>query len=678
MRSGHSPHVSSGSTDVHIAQLEPDKTHVRVVAAHLDGQRVDPGYVYALPGTPCETVLQHAHQCYSERVQQLFPFDQDLVTLQAQGYIGEPILDTTGAVLGLIVLVSRQPIDDSQVIVAGLRILAARTGNELIRQQAELEQKRAENLAARFDRIIDSALNEIYIFDATTLKFIGANRGACRNLGYNFEELQRITPVDIKPDHTPEQFEELIQPLRSGARETLVFETRHQRKNGSCYDAEVHLQLLRNEVPPVFVAIIQDITERKHSAAELERHRNNLEAQVMARTVELVEAKVAAEAANRAKSTFLANMSHELRTPMNAIMGMASLLLRDATDTKLRNQIGKIDLASKHLLAVINDILDLSKIEADRMVLEQTDFQFGGVLEHLASLAGHRASDKGLRFTIDLPPELARLNLSGDLLRIGQVLLNLASNAIKFTERGSVTVTVRRTDADAGIIGLHFEITDTGIGISPVVQQRLFTAFEQADNSMTRTYGGTGLGLAISKRLVQLMGGEIGVRSTPGQGSTFWFDISLPLAAGAVLPALTFATDEIESRIRTRFPGARILLAEDEPINREVSLCLLDAVGLQVDVAQDGAEALALARQQRYALILMDMQMPNLNGVDATRKIRADSLNRATPILAMTANAFEEDRKICLAVGMNDHLPKPVDPPVLFETLLKWLDKPQG
>ncbi|MBS3936862.1 MAG: response regulator, partial [Sulfuritalea sp.] len=234
---------------------------------------------------------------------------------------------------------------------------------------------------------------------------------------------------------------------------------------------------------------------------------------------------------------------------------------------------------------------------------------------------------------------------------------------------------VRRVPAAPEVARLVFEVIDTGIGIAPEAQARLFNAFEQADSSTTRSYGGTGLGLAISQRLVGLMGGTIEVESAPGRGSTFRFEIALPLAAQAAAPAPTDDVEAIERRIRAHFPGARVLLAEDEPINREVSLCLLEAVGLQVDVAPDGAAALELARRQRYALILLDLQMPVLNGIDAAKAIRADSSNRATPILAMTANVFEEDRQACLEAGMDDHLPKPIDPDVLFATLLRWLER---
>ena len=426
-----------------------------------------------------------------------------------------------------------------------------------------------------------------------------------------------------------------------------------------------------------YIGFCVDITQEKQTAAELERHRHHLEALVDERTLSLSIAKEAAEAANRAKSTFLANMSHELRTPMNAIMGMTGLALRHATDPKLRDQLTKVDHASKHLLGVINDILDISKIEAERMTLERVRFELGEVLENMVSLIGQKVRDKGLRLCIDQAPEVARLAMLGDPLRLGQILLNFTGNSLKFTEQGSITIRVRLAEAGADDVLLRFEVQDTGIGIAPEDQRRLFTAFEQADGSTTRRYGGTGLGLAISKCLAQLMGGEVGVESQVGMGSTFWFTVRMGRAgdAASVLPAVTGMT--AETRLKADHVGARILLAEDEPVNQEVSKGLLEDIGLAVDVARDGVEAVEMARRIPYRLILMDMQMPNLNGVDATRQIRKDSLNSATPILAMTANAFDEDRRACLDAGMNDHIPKPIEPEQIFETLVKWLD-PKG
>ena len=410
-------------------------------------------------------------------------------------------------------------------------------------------------------------------------------------------------------------------------------------------------------------------------ARELTEYGQHLEETVTTRTAELSHAKEAAESASHAKSIFLANMSHELRTPMNAIMGMTNLALRHASDPTLIDQLTKVTQASQHLLAVINDILDISKIEAERLTLEQVSFTLGEVLENLLSVIGHKAIDKGLKLHVDLSPEVARQSLVGDPLRLGQILLNFASNAVKFTERGSITVRSLLAEETQTEVLLRFEVQDTGIGIAAEDQRRLFTAFEQADGSMTRKYGGTGLGLAISRRLAHLMGGEVGVESQVGAGSTFWLGVRLGKASGAVPPAPTFASNTAEAQIKARYSGVRILLAEDEPINQEVSRGLLEEAGLAVDLAEDGVVAVELAKRTPYGLILMDMQMPNLNGVDATRAIRTLPGHQHTPILAITANAFDEDRQTCLDAGMNDHIGKPVDPQALFETLLKWLEQ---
>jgi signal transduction histidine kinase/ActR/RegA family two-component response regulator len=390
----------------------------------------------------------------------------------------------------------------------------------------------------------------------------------------------------------------------------------------------------------------------------------------------LEQARDQAEAASRAKSQFLANMSHELRTPMNAIMGMTSLALRRANEPQLVDKLTKIDNASHHLLSVINDILDISKIEAERLTLERVSFKFGPVLENLVSMVGQRAAEKGLELSIDLPPEIARLSLLGDPLRLGQILLNLTGNGVKFTAQGAITLRIKKLEESPDDVLLRCEVQDSGIGISPEEQQRLFAAFEQADNTMTRKYGGTGLGLVISRRLAELMGGDIGLVSTVGQGSTFWFIVRLGKANEvAVSSAPTFAEESAELQLKTHYAGTRILLAEDEPINQEVSRGLLEDVGLTVELAEDGALAVAMAQRSHYDLILMDMQMPQMNGIEATRVIRALPGYAKTPILAMTANAFDEDRQVCIEAGMDDHIGKPVDPEVLYETLQKWLAK---
>ena len=429
------------------------------------------------------------------------------------------------------------------------------------------------------------------------------------------------------------------------------------------------------------LGVQMDITERRRTEAELELYRQGLETRVRERTAELErsqdelrQAKDAAEASSRAKSVFLANMSHELRTPLNAIIGMTGLLMRRSQDAQLREQLAKVDRASQHLLELISNILDLSKIEADRLDLEAIDFQPGPWLERLVAMVEQQARDKGLAFSVDLPQELAALTLRGDPLRLGQILLNFTANAVKFTPRGSIAVRVRILSRSAQAVQLKFEVEDTGIGIAPQDQPRLFAAFEQADGSLTRRYGGTGLGLAISKRLAARMGGEVGLRSEPGRGSTFWFTVCLPLGQPASQASARLSGPAALQRLRQAHPGARVLLAEDEPINQEVARELLADAGLQVELAADGEQAVAMAGAQRFDLILMDMQMPRLNGLQATRAIRAGTASQGTPILAMTANAFEQDRQACLEAGMNDHLAKPVDPDLLYEAVLRGLE----
>jgi CheY-like chemotaxis protein/two-component sensor histidine kinase len=366
-------------------------------------------------------------------------------------------------------------------------------------------------------------------------------------------------------------------------------------------------------------------------------------------------------------------MSHEIRTPMNAILGMISLSRRRVQDERVQDQLDKAFTAAEHLLAILNAILDISKIEADRMTLEHRPFSLMKVVSSSFNLTRQRAIDKGLVFKVDLPPELDTASFEGDSVRLGQVITNLVSNAIKFTEQGSISLTIRRQNNDV----LHFEVKDTGIGIPADALGRLFRPFEQADGSTTRRFGGTGLGLVISKRLVEMMGGEIGVESHPGQGSTFWFSIRAPEIPALVVPsAPSITAPSAEAQLRQSFSGTRVLLAEDDIINQEVARMLLEDAGLAVELAMDGNEAVSMARAHPYALILMDMQMPNLNGVDATRIIRTMPHHAATPILAMTANAFEQDRQLCLDAGMNDHLSKPVAPDHFYTTLLTWLQKP--
>jgi len=570
--------------------------------------------------------------------------------------------------------------------------------------------------------------------------------------------------------------------------------------NGVQLQVEMAPDMVDGEVRG-FTVVATDVTALQRAQDEL-----------AALNVELGRRAAQAEAATRAKSAFLANMSHEIRTPMNAILGLTHLLARDTRDTLQRERLGKIDTAARHLLQVINDILDLSKIEAGKVVLEHVEFGLDELMTRVFEIVGGTARDKGLELVLDtdgLPPRLV-----GDPTRLGQVLINLLGNAVKFTERGWVRLRGELERTDASDLQVRFEVQDTGIGIEPEQQARLFQAFEQGDGSTTRRYGGSGLGLALSRHLVLLMGGEVGLDSVPGEGSRFWFTVRLgradeagaravPVALqglrallvddlaearaalddrlqglgltvdavsgghaalalvdaeltagrhydvllvdwrmpppdgietvqalrrqlGAGMPPVVLVTafdhaamwqdaresfiDAVlvkpitssslldalarvlrrsgaplevtqaesggaESQVRQRHAGQRVLLVEDNAVNAEVAHELLSSAGLVVDLADNGQSAVELALTRAYDLVLMDVQMPVLDGLAATRQIR-QRLGRGLPIVAMTANAFGEDRKACLEAGMNDHIAKPVDARTLFATLLRWLPLP--
>jgi signal transduction histidine kinase/CheY-like chemotaxis protein len=420
--------------------------------------------------------------------------------------------------------------------------------------------------------------------------------------------------------------------------------------------------------------VVREMAEQHRAEAELTRHKDLLEDTVRERTSELMLARDAAEAASKAKSAFLSNMSHEIRTPMNAIVGISHLMHRDALLPQQRGQLDKINAAAQHLLGIINDILDLSRIEAGKLELEDADVELKEVFRSIHALIEDKAADKHIDVVTRLDAALP-VAIRGDRMRLEQILLNFANNAVKFTKHGSVTLlahAVASPDADAaGAVGIRFEVSDTGIGMTAEQCSRLFRAFEQADVSTTRHYGGTGLGLAISKQLAELMGGTVGVKSIAGQGSTFWFEASfVPVAESALVrsPAKIDKTIDL-----TPLNGRHVLLAEDNPINQEVAIHLLGHAGLVVDLADDGLAAIELARRNHYDLVLMDMQMPHMDGIAAATHILRLPGRERLRILAMTANAFEADRRTCIEAGMVDHVPKPVNPKDLYAALLRWL-----
>ncbi|HEX7689276.1 MAG TPA: response regulator, partial [Burkholderiaceae bacterium] len=686
------------------------------------------------------------------------------------------------------------------------------------------ERRRAEDAARAsehfLDGIVENIPDMIFVKDAATLRFVRINRAGEELLGVPREQLVGKTVHELFPTHEADFFTLKDRVVLEDRRLVDIPEEWVQTGDGPRLVHTKKIPVLDAAGTPRFLlGISHDITERKRADDELRRHREHLEDMIRERTAALVVAKEQADAANRAKSDFLANMSHEIRTPMNAIVGMSYLALQSGLDARQSGYVHKVHAAARSLLGIINDILDFSKIEAGKLDIEHVAFDLGDLVDDLASLVGMSAEDKGLELLFALPPELPA-RLVGDPTRLRQVLLNLGYNAIKFTERGEVVVSVSVLGRDERSASLRFEVRDTGIGMTPEQVQALFQPFAQADASTSRRYGGTGLGLAISRQLVRLMGGEIEVDSAVGRGSTFRFTLRLGLGADAaataapvrgaqeglrgrrvlivddnasarevlggmtaamemrtdvacggeeglrradealargepyelvlldwkmpgidgiecarrlarrappdgppptILMLTAFGREEARRRLadegvdvhallvkpvtpstlleaccaalgvaparttrtakrsealladQARLQGARVLLVEDNAINREIALTILDRAGIVVSVACDGREALELLERERFDGVLMDCQMPVMDGYEATRALRRQPRWRTLPVIAMTANAMVGDRDKVLAAGMDDHVAKPIDVEELFAAMARWI-----
>lgn len=733
------------------------------------------------------------------------PFRDLALACEIRAAWSTPIADADGELIGILVLYFRQPVlpESFQQLVIDMATRIA--GIAIVRW-------REEDLIRKLHLAVEQSPNSIIIANtAAEIEYV--NAAFERMSGYSFEEVKGRNPNILQSGLTPAvSYKSLWRTLRKGG--SWHGEFINRRKNGEIFTEDALFSPIRQADGTIthYLCIKEDITAKKRDAEELDRHRHRLEELVDKRTEQLRQAKDEAEAAVRAKGTFLANMSHEIRTPLNAIVGFTHMLRRRSPTTEQNDKLEKIANAADHLLSVINDILDISKIDAGKLVLERAPFNVEEMLTRICSLLVERARAKGLELVVDVSS--VPRQLVGDATRLGQALLNYLGNAVKFTAQGTILLRARVVEEKEDALLVRFEVEDSGIGIEPSSLPNLFEPFQQADESITRQYGGTGLGLAISRNLAGLMNGEVGASSTPGVGSVFWLtawlgkavqplpvgcekeslnlmralvvedvamtrmgllhqlrliglratgvasgekaleaiasadgegdpygllliDMYMPgldgldtLARVQAMPtlrqpvsflvtasydedlasaglragfaevlhkpvstlslhrclqnhfdradhelALETIADNVEESLRRRHAGSRILLVEDEPINQLVAQEMLKEVGMVVDVANNGLEALDMLERATYRIILMDLQMPKMGGLEATRQIRLLPGGDHLPIVAMTANAFNDDRNLCFAAGMSDFLPKPVVPELLFGILLKWLQE---
>ncbi|MCC7372803.1 MAG: PAS domain-containing protein [Chloroflexi bacterium] len=550
--------------------------------------------------------------------------------------------------------------------------------------QTDLSERRAAESQLRLqDAALRAAANAVVITDTQgTIRWV--NPAFTTLTGYTAEEAVGQNPRVLKSgQHDRPFYDHLWSAIRRG--DVWRGEVINRRKDGTTYVEEMTITPVRDEHGEIanFVAVKSDVTARRRAEQALAAANKELAAAVLRAN----DMTAAAESASRAKSEFLAMMSHEIRTPMNGVIGMAEILSATDLDDEQRDAVETIRTSADALLSVINDVLDFSKIEAGRLEPDLQPTNVAAVVRGVADVVRIEAQRRGLALVCEVDERLAGPVLA-DAGRLRQVLLNLASNAVKFTEQGSVALRASVVEETPDGLTAYIAVADTGIGISPDVLGRLFQPFTQADSSTTRRYGGTGLGLAISHRLMQLLGGRIGVESSPGEGSTFWIHIALDRVQ-ATAPARSVAPSgghpaTVTVRLLPKDAAAspdppRLLLAEDNPVNQKVAVRMLENLGYRVDVVADGAAAVAACTQARYAAILMDCQMPVLDGYGATRAIRESSPDNAhTPILAMTASAFDGDRERCLAAGMDDYLTKPMQQHDLADLLAHWVSTPEA
>lgn len=510
--------------------------------------------------------------------------------------------------------------------------------------------KQSEEQSTRLGRVLEESLNEIYMFDSQSLLFTQVNKGARKNLGYSIAELKKLTAVDIKPDYTHKSFMQTVEPLLSEKKPFLLFKTQHLRKDGSVYPVEVHLQLIQTDISSVFVAIIQDITERTKVEAILK------------------QAKAQAEQASLAKSQFVANMSHELRTPLNAILGFSQLLAKnDNLTPKQQEKIHIINHSGEHLLSLINDILDISKIEAGQIEVHPTNFDLYALLANLNNIFKVELTKKSLSLDCHYKHNLPQY-IHADKTKLHQILVNLIGNALKFTEQGGITIYVSFQKRANNNLELYFKVEDTGCGIAKNELNQLFQNFVQTSSGL-ESQKGTGLGLAISRQFSQLMGGDMNVESTLGQGSIFKFNV---LVKKSSLNIKIERDDNESLHLSSNQSHCRILIVDDNQLNRFLLIELLSPFNFELKEAENGQQAIELSKEWQPHCVLMDMRMPVMDGYEATRQIKA--LSKKTVIIAVTASAFDDKKEQVFEAGCEDFISKPFKETDIFILLGKYLD----
>jgi two-component system sensor histidine kinase/response regulator len=644
------------------ADVQNDSEQFTILHDYTDGCASTVGqYQLSLFGARAVATLHSGQTLVIRNVEEELSPDQGADMFHAIGIkaiITCPLIKHDG-LRAMMAVHQSAPRDWTPAEVAIVQEVVERCWATIERRTAEEKLRESKHFA---ESLTENSTSIIYLFDLETRSGVYSNRNVTEFIGHTPDEIQALGDSVVSRFVHPEDLDRVNRHLDAFAQvaDSRVVDIEYRVKHASgawrwLWARDTVFTRRPDGKAWQIMGSAQDVTERKQAQAELE-----------AAHAQLALAKDAADAASQAKSDFLANMSHEIRTPMNAIIGLSHLAMQTELSPRQREYLARVQSASQHLMGIIDGILEFSKMEAGELAIESAGFGLGAMLGELAEIVTPKGMAKGLEMVFDVAPDVPQ-ELVGDARRLRQILLNLVDNAVKFTEKGKVVVSVSVEACTDDAVLLHFAVKDTGIGLSQEQMGRLFQSFQQADTSITRKFGGTGLGLAASKKLVQLMGGEVGVQSQPGAGSTFWFTARFGRSAPATAPVPTMAA------IR----GARILLVEDNDINQLVACDMLQDAGFVVDLADNGQVALDRIAQTLYDLVLMDMQMPVMDGITATAAVRRMEQHRRLPIIAVTANVMPQDRRKCMEAGMNDFLAKPIEPQELWDMLCKWV-KPRG